>query len=280
MLAPTFVPAEIETALSQRYIVDSQIASGGQGAVFRASRTIRPDGSPTDDLVALKLHYYHSQEVRVQREVTAMEIITHENLARLVESGYCDVSHRHLRYVAYEFVEGETLSQRLKRDGRLLESEVLAIGRDVSAAIAAIWTHRIVHGDIKPSNIMLRTYGGTVLIDLGAARYLTVDNSPAARTPFGTQGYFSPEQARGEKGLSCASDIFSLGVVMLQSLMGRHPTNFSQQALEEGFRATGTRIAASSNLLCTIDRMLSIKPKFRPLPAELSAAFQRQLDKM
>ena len=269
-----FAPADVEVALGKRFEVGPQIAVGGQGAVFRATRILRSDGTAANDLVALKLHLYQTQDIRAQREIAAMENISHPALARLVENGSCEVSGRRTRYAAWEYIQGQTLSRQLKI-GRLEEHEVLAIGRDVSAAIAEIWSRRIVHGDIKPSNIMLKDSGGAVLIDLGAARYLAQDNSPAAREPFGTRGYFSPEQARATKGLSCASDIFSLGVVMLQALLGRHPTDYSQNALAEGIRASDTRLAVSPGLLSELDKMLSLRPTARPEPAELSLRFQR-----
>src|SRR5271157_5591512 len=247
MTLQPFAPAEIEAALGGRYIVGPEIAVGGQGAVFRATRTSRPDGTAANDIVALKLHFYSNQAIRVQREITAMESLSHPSLARLIEHGYCDVAGRNTRYIAYEFIEGQSLKHRL-RSGRLLESEVLPIGRDVSAAIAALWSRRIVHGDIKPSNIMLRDSGGAVLIDLGAARDSEHDNTMASRRPFGTCGYFSPEQARGE-AVTSASDIFSLGVVMLECLLGRHPTACQQSGLQEEFRATNFRLGASAALL-------------------------------
>lgn len=268
-----FAPKEIEVALDRRYVVGPEIAVGGQGAVFKATRIFRPDGKETYDIVALKLHFIMGQDIRIQREISAMQDISHPTLARLIEHGHCDVAGRHTRYVAYDFIDGETLAQRLK-GGPLLETEVLAIGRDISAAIAAIWARRIVHGDIKPSNIMLRDSGGAVLIDLGAARHLSEDNSPDARKPFGTAGYFSPEQARGARVLSSASDVFSLGVVMLQSLLGRHPTDYHQSQLARGIRASGGKLAASVALLGRLDKMLSVNPTFRPSPAELSRYFQ------
>ena len=267
-----FVPAEIEAALGQRYIVGREIAVGGQGVVFKATRAFRPDGTATNDVVALKLHFYRGQDYRVQREITAMENISHPSLARLIEHDYCDVAGRHTRYLAWEFIEGQALSARLSA-GPLLESEVLPMGRDVSAAIAAIWSQRIIHGDIKPSNIMLRDSGGAVLIDLGAARQLEQDRTFASRRPYGTLGYFSPEQIRAES-LSCASDVFSLGIVMLQSLLGRHPTDYDQTALKDGIRASG-RLAVSTGLICMLDKMLSARPAFRPSPTALSDFFQK-----
>src|SRR5208283_3791169 len=283
-----FVPADIEAALGRRYIIGPEMAASGQGSVFRATRTSRPDGTAANDVVALKLYFYRRRNDRVQPEITATENFSHPNLARLIEHGYCDVAGRHTRYVAWEFIDGRPLSVLL-RDGRLLEPEVLAIGRDVSSAIAEIWSRRIVHGDIKPSNIMLRNSGGymmlgsvdnAVLIDLGAARYLDQGNirtlgpldpndRRSARKPIGTWGYFSPEQIRGAKALSCASDVFSLGVVMLECLLGRHPTDYDQSALADGIRASGGRLAASVSFLYVLDRMLSARPTLRPNPVEL-----------
>lgn len=289
-----FVPADIEAALGRRYIIGSEIAAGGQGAVFRATRTSQPDGTAVNEVVALKLNFDRRQNIHVQPEITAMEHFSHPNLARLIEHGDCDVAGRHTRYVAWEFIDGQTLSALLK-NGPLLESEVLAIGRDVSSAIAEIWSRRIVHGDIKPSNIMLRnsdanivagSADSAVLIDLGAAKYLDQvniltlkpldrrDRRRSGRQPLGTLGYFSPEQIKGTKALSCASDVFSLGVVMLQCLLGQHPTDYDQYALLDGIRASGGRLAANVGLLCALDMMLSPLPTFRPNPAELSHRFQ------
>ena len=285
-----FVPADIEAALGQRYIVGPEIGAGGQGTVFRATRTSRPDGTAANDVVALKLYFDRRRNIRLQPEITAMENVSHPNLARLIEHGDCDVAGRHTRYVAWEFIDGQPLSVQLK-SGRLLESEVLAIGRDVSAALAEIWSRRIVHGDIKPSNIMLRNASGhikfgavdsAVLIDLGVARNLDQgnirnldrDDRRSAGRAIGTWGYFSPEQIKGTKALSCASDVFSLGVVMLQCLLGQHPTDSDQNALAEGIRASGGRVAANVGLLCALDMMLSPLPTFRPNPAELSRRFQ------
>jgi serine/threonine protein kinase len=279
MVDHPFALADVEAALGCRYIIGPEIAVGGQGAVFKATRTSLPDGAATNDVVALKLNLHQNQEIRVQREIAAIENLTDPSLAQLIEHGYCEVAGNRTRYVAWEFVEGQTLAHRLRVGGRLLDSEVLPIGRDVAAAIAAIWSRRIVHGDIKPSNIMLRDSGGAVLIDLGAARHSEQDNTLAARKPFGTLGYFSPEQARGEM-VSCASDVFSLGVVMLECLLGRHPTACQQSGFDEGFRATRFRLGANPGLLGMLDKMLSERQLFRPIPTDLSRYFQRLQQRM
>src|ERR1019366_10634446 len=113
---------------------------------------------------------------------------------------------------------------------------------------------------------MLRASGGAVLIALGAARHLEQDHTLAARQPFGTVGYLSPEQAIGAT-LSCASDIFSLGVVLLQSFLGQHPTDYDQNALGDGLRASGRRLAVSPGLVCMLDTMLSGRLRFFPKTA-------------
>ena len=277
-----FVPEEIEAALDGRYIVGPEIGVGSQGAVFKATRLSRPDGTATDDVVALKLHLSAGKTVRVQREITAMESLSHPNVGRLIEHGYCDVAGRQTGYIACEFIEGQSLKNRL-RGGRLLESEVLQIGRDISAAIAALWEQRIVHGDIKPSNIMLRESGSAVLIDLGVASFFEEEAGPRPLTPGlpeqfwhgGTLGYMSPEQAKGQRRLSCASDIFSLGVVLLESIQGWHPTNFDQLALAKGIRASGGKLTVSSGLLRTLDMMLiGHPPRARGRVGKLSGYFQ------
>lgn len=286
----SLAPAQIEAALDGRYTVGPQIAVGGQGVVFRATRTSRPDHTATNDTVALKLHFYPGQAIRVQREIAAMENLSHPSLARLVEHGYCDIAGQHTRYIAYEFIEGQSLKQRLRIGGRLLESEVLPIARDISAAIAALWSRRIVHGDIKPSNIMLRDSGGAVLIDLGILRSFEEENAtrplrpvdafaPEQIRPWGTVGYFSPEQARGET-LTCASDIFSLGVVIVESLQGWHPTNCDQRALADGIRASGRKLDVSAGLLNVLDKMLLPTPRSRGRLTKLSSYFQMLQQKL
>ena len=284
MTFQTFVPAEVEAALDRRYTVGPKIAEGGQGAVFRATRTSGQDGTATNDLVALKLHFDPRQAIRVEREVTALEHLSHPNLARLIEYGHCYVTDRKTLYIAYEFIEGQTLKQRLRTGGKLMESEVLPIARDIASAIAALWSHRIVHGDIKPSNIMLRESGEAVLIDLGILRFFEEDSAtkplrpvyrfaPELVRPWGTAGYLSPEQARGEK-LTCASDIFSLGVVMLECLQGWHPTNGDQSALAGGIKASGRRLDLSLGLLGVLDKMLVATPGSRGNVTKLSSYFQ------
>jgi len=133
---------------------------------------------------------------------------------------------------------------------------------------------------------MLRDSGGAVLIDLGIASFLEIDAAPRPLRPvpyfapekvraWGTTGYMSPEQARGLRPLSCASDIFSLGVVMLESIQGWHPTNHDQRALVDGIRASERRLTVSPGLVSTLDMMLlAHPPRSRGKLEKLSSYFQ------
>ncbi len=269
-----FTSSDVELALGRRYTIKQELGVGGQGAVLRATRANTPDGTAAHDEVALKLHLDPRQDVRVEREIRAMQGLTHPALSRLIEHGFCDIAGKRIRYIAWEFIEGQSLNERLAA-GVLPEREVLVMAADVADAVGAIWSRRIVHRDINPKNIMLKTGGGAVLIDLGGARHLDETTVTAVGATFGTVGYFSPEQARAERALSSASDVFSLGIVMVQSLLGSHPTGYDQQSLISGFRATGLGLNARPELLGAIDRMLSPRAAFRQLPTEISALFRQ-----
>src|SRR5690606_16371777 len=148
------------------------------------------------DDVALKIYDAEGQDARVAREVAAMGRIRHPALAGLVESGHLTLGGRALRYVAWEYVDGEALDERLVR-GPLAPNTVAVVGRDVASALSELWDHRIVHRDVKPKNVMLRTgEREAVLIDLGIARHLAEGTLTPHGMVWGTPGYMSPEQIR------------------------------------------------------------------------------------
>lgn len=250
------------------------IRAGGQGVVSKAVRITSQDGRQTNELVALKYYFDPSQDERVEREIRALEGFRHPNLANLVEHGTVQIDGRRVRYVAWEFIEGEALDTRV-RTGPLPSQTVAFIGRDVAHAIDHIWTKRIVHRDVNPRNIMLRTGDAeAVLIDLGVARHLDRTPLTAPGMTWGTQGYLSPEQCRAEPNLTCQSDVFSLGVSLQESLLGSHPTRCDQHALLADTRKTSELIpqcpAAMAEL---IDAMLKPRAAFRPLPSTLVTRF-------
>lgn len=264
----------VTAALDGRFSIRGVLRVGGQGVVFRATRTRTPDGHPVTEEVALKLHLDPQQDERVQREIRAMTGVRHPCLATLVEHGVATINGNQTRYAVWEFIDGTALDQRLN-SGVPGPRVAACVGRDVASAVDHIWTKRIVHRDVSPKNIMLKTGDlGAVLIDLGAARHLDESTLTAAGITWGTYGYFSPEQARAEKALTCGSDVFSLGVVLLQCLSGRHPTNGDQAALVTAPPKTVAVCPSAPVALANlIDRMLMIRAAFRPMPAQLAGEF-------
>lgn len=263
----TYDPAEVSAALGERFEIVSVLAPGGQGVTYKGMRVFTQSGKPTLDPVALKLCLPQTESGRIRREIEAAEGLRHSAFASLLEHGKLRISGDDLRYLAWEFIEGDPLNEIIA-GGPLDPKTVAIVGRDISEAISHVWSRRIVHRDVKPANIMLRLgRESAVLIDLGVARHLRESDLTAIGMTFGTLGYLSPEQALAERALTCKSDIFSLGVVLVESLLGRHPTGGRQDALlAPSFGAIGTLPTAPASIVLMIDEMISCRAAFRPLP--------------
>ena len=273
--SPTINAASLTTALSGRYAVHAQSGQGGQGVVFRATRSRDLEGNEAADDVALKLYEHATEVERITREVGAMEQVRHPALANLIEHGTLTLGTHTLHYVACDFIEGHSLAHRFAQPKRVPNRVIAAIGRDVATAIARIWDERIVHRDVNPKNIMLRVgERDAVLIDLGIARHTAQDTLTSFGVAWGTVGYMSPEQSRAEHQLNCLSDVFSLGVVLLEALAGAHPTGGDQRLLSgTGLTTASVAAKAPASLAALIDQMLELRPAFRPEPDRLAEAF-------
>ena len=209
------------------YQVRNLIGSGGMGEVFLALDT------SLRRKVALKLlrSEFTRNEDRLRRfelEARAASALNHPNILTIHEIGQVGSLH----FMATEYVEGETLRQRTAR-ARLTLGEALDIGVQVASALAAAHQAGIIHRDIKPDNIMVRTDGYVKVLDFGLAKLTeatTVDTSAPTRhkvetepgVVMGTYSYMSPEQARG-LAVDARTDIWSLGVVIYEMVTGRAP---------------------------------------------------------
>jgi serine/threonine protein kinase len=275
MVSNPFSAKEVEASFGGRYVLGPELRVGGQGAVYRAKRVRRPDGSACNDEVALKLHLDAKQDKRVEREIEAMKHLRHPALATLLEEGTITISGKQTRYIAWEFIHGEPLDLRLSR-GAVTEKEAIRIARDVTSAIVALWGKHIVHRDIAPKNIMIKPDGSAILIDLGGARHLDTTSITAAGMTFGTPGYFSPEQFRAERALTSASDVFTLAIVLLECLLGQHPTNHDQHQLASSPPSASLLVpGVGKELRETIDQMLQLRAAFRPTADKLHITLQR-----
>jgi serine/threonine protein kinase len=263
---------ELIAALGNRFSSVAYIRVGGQGTVFRAIRTMDPKGATCNDSVALKIHTGSTDNVRVDREIGAIDGFDHPCLASFVEHGIVELKGTRYRYIAWRFIDGSALDDRIKL-GPVSAKAVACIGRDVARAIEHIWQKRIVHRDISPKNIMLSPReDAAVLIDLGVARFLDLQVLTAAGRTWGTPGYFSPEQWAGPgENLTCYSDVFALGISLQEALCGRHPTFGNHQLLFTNPIPTGVLCpAVPAALASLIDRCLQLRPPFRPNPTSLA----------
>ncbi len=175
--------------------------------------------------VALKVlpkHLSHDKAFvdRFKREVRATSTLAHPNIVNIYEAGV----ENGVFFLAMEFVDGETLNQRLRRDGRLSEALSLYIGREVAKGLAHAHSHGILHRDVKPENIMIAKAGAVKLADLGLAKFLE-DSQRITQDGIavGTPHYISPEQARALKETDHRTDLYSLGATLFHIVTGRLP---------------------------------------------------------
>ena len=173
--------------------------------------------------VALKvlrsLHAGDRDLAHFDREVRCASMLNHPNIVTVLDVG----ADEDVQYIASEYVDGETLRQRMQQPMEITEVLDVAIG--VAGALVAAHEAWIVHRDIKPENIMLRRDRGVKILDFGVATLAGVGDGtdPLRRSRIGTLYYLSPEQVRGEPIIDTRSDIYSLGVVLYELLAGRPP---------------------------------------------------------
>jgi len=161
---------------------------------------------------------------RFIREALAVSALNHPNIVTIYETGELDGA----RYIAMELVRGRTLRELVRE--RMAWTIAADVGRQAAEALAVAHAAQIVHRDVKPENVMVRDDGYVKVLDFGLARMERPSGGTAATVSLathtglviGTVGYMSPEQARGE-AVTTASDVFSLGIVLYESLTGQHP---------------------------------------------------------
>nr|MDQ3082877.1 serine/threonine protein kinase [Gemmatimonadota bacterium] len=203
---------KLTAALADRYTVSREIGRGGMATVYLAE-----DFRHGRDVAVKVLHPDLASALgtdRFLREIRLAARLNHPHILPLFDSGEAD---GFLFYVM-PFVEGESLREKLNRDGRLPLDDALAIARAVAAALDYAHRNKIVHRDIKPENIMINE-GMALVMDFGIAKALTAagaDTLTQVGMVVGTPAYVSPEQAAGEQDIDGRSDQYSLGCVLYE----------------------------------------------------------------
>jgi eukaryotic-like serine/threonine-protein kinase len=217
------VTSQVGTLLSGRYRLDAQVGTGGMSSVYRAFDTV------LERQVAIKVMHReiasHSDQLeRFRREARAVAQLNHPHVVGVIDAGEDDATP----YIVFEYVEGETLKDRIRRQGRLPISEAVAYAIEIARALGAAHERGIVHRDVKPQNVLVDEEGSAKVTDFGIARTLDQEGLTADGRVLGTTDYVSPEQALGHP-VTGQSDLYSLGIVLFEMLTGDVPFHGDNQ---------------------------------------------------
>ncbi|HEY2653568.1 MAG TPA: protein kinase [Solirubrobacteraceae bacterium] len=205
------------TTLSGRYRLQARIGAGGMSTVYRAF------DETLERQVAIKLLNREvssdSDELeRFRREARAVAQLSHPHVVGVIDAGEDDSRP----YIVFEYVEGETLKERIRRRGRLPVPEAVAYAIEIARALGVAHARHIVHRDVKPQNVLIDEEGSAKVTDFGIARTLDEEGLTADGRVIGTTDYVSPEQALGQP-VTGQSDLYSLGIVLWEMLTGEVP---------------------------------------------------------
>jgi serine/threonine-protein kinase len=206
----------LQAALAPHYSVEREFAGGGMAHVYEAH------DAQLDRTVAIKVLRPELATARgaerFLREARLLAQLSHPNVVPIHDVGEADG----LFYYVMDFVEGETLRERLTR-GPLPEAEAIRVGLDVLAALEAAHAGGVIHRDVKPGNVFLVDHHA-ILADFGIAKRTDDTAEPLTSTgqSVGTPGYMAPEQAAAGE-ITARSDVYSVGVLLCEAISGRRP---------------------------------------------------------
>ena len=253
------------------------LGSGGSGSVW----LVRDERSARD--VALKVVPREGKAgSRAEREVEAAARLRHPRCLRALALERDD----HHVYVAYEYVPGKTLRQCI-RSGELDDAASVEVGAQVLDALAHAHGKKVLHRDVKPGNVMVEDQDelSVRLLDFGLAQFEEAETLTAAGDVPGTLAYIAPERLAGREA-NGAADVWSVGVLLWESLAGRHPfSSFSPletaKRVQEGAPPLASlRPDLPRALTATVDRMLDPEPSRRPGAKEAAARLRIAWDEV
>ena len=268
----------IGDVIADRFELEKLAGTGGMGAVYRAKD--RQTGLP----IALKsLHDPGGRHAeRFLREAQVLATLNHPNIVRYVAHGRTDKGEL---YMAMEWIEGHSLSQRIADAGGLSVADSLAVASQLASALAFAHARGIIHRDIKPSNVYV--LDGTLvpkLLDFGIARLAQAARLTSNGMMLGTPGYMAPEQTRGAASVSARADVFSLGCLLFKCLTARPPFIgddmrglMAQVLFEPAPRVASLKPEIPAALDALVDRMLAKEASLRPADGAVVLAELRSI---
>lgn len=267
----TFRPGAM---IGARYRLVSRIAGGGMGEVWQADDTV------LERTVAIKVLRQELADdptflARFRDEARHTAALSHPGIAAVHDYGETEDDGRVVAWMVMEYVEGEPLSRRIKRDGPLPPAQVLDVVSQTALALQAAHEAGVVHRDVKPANLLVRPDGVVKVTDFGIARATGAASLTRTGTMVGTAQYLSPEQATGGQA-SPASDVYALGVVAYEALTARRPFDGDSQISVALAHANEPVPPLPSGVpdpvRDLVDRLLAKEPGDRPQPAAEVAA--------
>jgi serine/threonine-protein kinase len=213
--------AAIESRLGTGWSIVDELGTGATSRVYLAT------SAETGARMVVKVMKSGAAEKERSQyfllEMQVLQKMSHPNVVPITDAGEA----QGVLFFTMPFIEGETMRQRLGRDGAFPMGEAVRIARDIALALSHVHSNGVVHRDVKPENILLTPDGKVVLLDFGHARAPAIvpnaDSHDARKYIVGTANYVSPEQVSGRRVADSRSDLYSLGCVLLEMLTGMVP---------------------------------------------------------
>ena len=255
-------PERLAAAVADRYRLEQELGAGGMATVYLA-QDLKHDRKVAVKVLRPELAAVIGAE-RFLSEIKTTANLQHPHILPLFDSGAADS----FLYYVMPFIEGESLRDRLNREKQLPLSDAVRIASEVASALDYAHRHGVIHRDIKPENILLHD-GRAQVADFGIA--LAASKAGGSRMTetgmsLGTPTYMSPEQAMGEREITARSDVYALGCVTYEMLVGEPPfTGPTAQAIVAKVVTESPR---------------PLVPKRHTIPANVEAAVMTALEKM
>ena len=199
------------------YLIDRKIGAGGMGTVYVGTHETSGQQAAIKVLPA-SLARQDGFILRFNREIDALKLLNHPNIVKFYESGTDDETY----FYAMEYINGDTLTGRLRRDRKISWQETIQIAVQICAGLKHAHDVGVIHRDLKPSNLLIAADGAVKITDFGVAQVFAAEQLTITGAIIGTAEFMSPEQVEGRRA-DRRSDLYSLGTVLYTMLVGRPP---------------------------------------------------------